>query len=291
MRAAILVLLGLPLLQAPTQAPESFDGLRAFAHLEAQVAMGPRCPGCPGHAKTKAYLLKELRARTRRVSFDEFKGSNAGKAVALTNIIADLGPEGPRPVLLAAHWDTRPWAERDPDPKKRNTPIAGANDGASGVAVLLEAARVIRPAVPLRLVFFDGEDLGQGYDGFFQGSRRFASRMGTQKPRWGILVDMVGDADLEIEQEEFSRHMAGEVLEKVWKAAAKTGYAKYFRDRPGPRIFDDHWPLLNAGVPVADLIDFDYPWWHTTYDTAERCSAASLEAVGRVVVATIEAEN
>ncbi|MBM3269215.1 MAG: M28 family peptidase [Candidatus Sericytochromatia bacterium] len=276
---------------APAAARPLFDGQRAWKHLEAQLAFGPRCPGCPGHARTRAWLVKELRALTPRVTVDEFTGSLDGKPVKLFNIIADIGPAGPRPILLGAHWDTRPWAERDPDPARRNTPIPGANDGASGVAVLLEVARVVRPNVPVRLVFFDGEDLGQGYDGFFQGSRRFADRLGANKPRWGLIVDMVGDADLRIEKEEFSRHMAAAVVERVWNEASRSGYARYFKDNPGPRIFDDHWPLLNAGVQVADLIDFDYPWWHTTYDTAERCSPASLEVVGRVVVGVVEAER
>jgi len=268
-----------------------FDGARALALLESQVAMGPRCPGSPGHRRARGWLLEQLAAAgARDITVDDFAGDCAGVPVPLSNIAADLGPRGDAPVLLAAHWDTRPWADRDPDPARRNEPIPGANDGASGVAVVLEVARVARPAVPVRVVLFDGEDLGRDHVGYSQGARRFAGRLRGVLPRWGLLLDMVGDAVLEIPREAYSERHAGEIVRKVWDAARALGHEAVFVDRPGPGIKDDHLALIEAGVPMVDLIDFDYPWWHTLGDTPDRCSAASLEAVGRVVTATLESE-
>jgi Zn-dependent M28 family amino/carboxypeptidase len=253
--------------------------------------MGPRSPGSAGHVRARAWLLDSLRKVARDVTVDDFDGTLDGRKVALTNVQADLGPAGERPILLAAHWDTRPWADQDRDPRLRNRSLIGANDGASGVAVLLEVARVLRPRVPVRLVVFDGEDLGRDLSGFFQGSRRYAEGLVPGAVRWGLLLDMVGDRDLEIPREQLSREAAPEVLAKVWAAARRLGYARHFPDRDGPRIYDDHWPLIQAGVRMADLIDFDYAYWHTTGDTAERCSPASLEVVGRTVVRAVEAET
>lgn len=272
-------------------APVLFDGRRAWGHLVAQTDMGPRYPGSPGHARAREWLISSLGKVARNVVTDDFDGTLDGRKVRLTNIQADVGPAGPRPVLLAAHWDTRPWADQEPDARRREQPIAGANDGASGVAVLLEAARVLRPRVPVRLVFFDGEDLGRDLALFFQGSRRYAASLAPGSVRWGVLLDMVGDADLEIPREQLSKEHAPDVLAKIWAAARGAGYARHFPDRDGPRVYDDHWPLIQAGVRMADLIDFDYAYWHTTGDTADRCRPASLEAVGRTVVRAIEAES
>jgi hypothetical protein len=286
----VLLLGAAAFVQPKSSARELFSGERAWLLLEAQLAAGPRIPGSPGHSRTRDWLLAELRKVARNVVRDDFTGKLDGDSVPLTNLSADLGPPGPRPILLGAHWDSRPFADQDPDPAKRDDPVPGANDGASGVAVLLEAARVMRPAVPVRVVFFDGEDLGRELAGFFLGSRRFASRLGKERPRWGVVVDMVGDKDLEIRREQLSRDGAGDVIRKIWSAARRTGHASAFPDRDGPLVYDDHWPLLQAGVPVADLIDFNYGPWHTTFDTADKCSPKSLQAVGRTLVAAIEAE-
>lgn len=253
--------------------------------------MGPRFPGSPGHARARQWLVASLRKVARNVQTLDFEGTFDGRAVALSNIQADIGPAGPRPILLAAHWDTRPWADQDADPARRTWPIVGANDGASGVAVLLEAARVLRPRVPVRLVLFDGEDLGRDLSTFFQGSRRYAASLGRAAVRWGVLLDMVGDADLEIPREQLSSQAAPEVVDRIWAAARQAGYGRHFPDRDGPRVYDDHWPLIQVGVPMADLIDFDYAYWHTTGDTAEKCSPSSLEAVGRTVVKAIESQT
>ncbi len=289
--ATILLLVAPPAPGETRGGPGLFDGAAAWKHLTAQTKLGTRFPGGPGHAKARTWLLATLRQVARNVSADDFDGTLDGRRVALTNIQADLGPVGAKPILLAAHWDTRPWADQDRDPRLRDKPIVGANDGASGVAVLLEAARVLRPRVPVRLVFFDGEDLGRDLDTFFQGSRRYAAGLVPGAVRWGLLIDMVGDSDLEIPREQLSGEAAPDVLDRVWAAARRSGYAKQFPDRDGPRIYDDHWPLIQAGVRMADLIDFDYAYWHTTGDTAERCSPTSLEAVGRTVVKAIEAEK
>jgi len=278
--------------------PETrFDRERAWAHLLAQVDAGPRVPNTPGHAATREYLLRELDAVADRVETQDFVATVRGTPLQLSNVIGVLGADRPVKVLLCAHWDTRPWADMDPDPQNRQTPIPGANDGASGVAVLLEVARVLReapPAVGVIIVFFDGEDYGPNIDAMFLGSRYYAQHVVPERPAWGILLDMVGDRDLHIPREGYSQQYAAAVNDRVWAAARQLGRAE-FEDRPGPHILDDHVALLEVGIPVIDLIDFDYgpgnSWWHTLADTPDKTSPASLEAVGQVVLRTLYNEG
>ncbi|MBI3967718.1 MAG: M28 family peptidase, partial [Chloroflexi bacterium] len=197
----------------------------------------------------------------------------------------------PRQVLLCAHWDTRPWADRDPDIVNHRTPILGANDGASGVAILLEVARVLaqlRPrGIGFQFVFFDGEDYGPGIEDMFLGSRYFAANLPKVRPEYGILLDMVGDADLGVYQEGNSVARAPEVVERVWGAAAAAGYEASFPRQVAYTVVDDHIPLLDAGWSVIDVIDFRYPHWHTVGDTPDKCSAESLKAVGETVLKAV----
>ncbi len=270
------------------QTSSRVSGDRAWKHLNAQVNHGPRVPGSLGHAKTLAYLEAELRRAGGRVTVDRFTVRLEGKSYAMANLYADFGPTAPDGLqggMLAAHWDTRPVADHDPEPANRAQPIPGANDGASGTAVLLEIARVLGetpPQTPLRIAFWDGEDLGTTDATMFYGSRFYVRN--RPLPRWGILLDMVGDRDLVIPQEGYSAHHAPELTRRIWDAAKLLGYASYFPRREGPAINDDHLPFLGAGVPFVDLIDFDYPYWHTLGDKPERCSAKSLEIVGNVVL-------
>lgn len=289
--SALIAALILPLNLAPTvgaQGPVSsgVSGDRAWQHLTAQVGNGPRVPGSPGHAKTLAYLEAELRRAGGRVTVDRFTIQMGGKTYPMANLYADFGPESPTPVgMLAAHWDTRPIAEEDPDPANRQKPIPGANDGASGVAVLLEVARVLGdrpPSKPLRIAFWDGEDLGTTDETMFYGSRWYVKH--RPLPRWGILLDMVGDRDLRIPQEFFSQRHAPDLTRRIWESARALGYEEYFPTYTGPAVNDDHLPFLEKGVPFVNLIDFDYPYWHTLGDTPERCSPRSLEIVGNVVL-------
>ncbi|MHB1459033.1 MAG: M28 family peptidase [Armatimonadota bacterium] len=205
----------------------------------------------------------------------------------LTNIIAKFGKTSGNPILLCAHWDTRPIADRDRDPSKRKTPIIGANDGASGVAVLLELARLFKvspPSVPVTIVLFDGEDYGPTGDDMFLGSSYFASNHEKGiKFRFGILLDMIGDKNLNIYREANSQAAARNVNDLVWSTAKQLGYARNFIDNVKFSINDDHIPLIRAGIPCVDIIDFDYMPWHTTYDTPDKCSPESLKIVGDVI--------
>lgn len=293
MRAAWLRWLWLPVLvgglivasKAEGQGP-AFSGEKAWRHLVAQVDHGPRVPGTPAHAKTLAYLETELGRTGARVKVDRFSIQMDGKTYPMANVYADFGPEGPPVGMLAAHWDTRPRADHDRDPARRNQPIDGANDGASGVAVLLEAARVLGerpPAKTLRLAFWDGEDLGKTDETMFYGSRHYV-RSGPL-PRWGILLDMVGDRDLGIPKEAFSAHHASDLTGRIWRKARELGHGAIFLDYVSLPVNDDHLPFLEKGVPFVNLIDFDYPYWHTTEDTIDKCAPRSLEIVGGVTLA------
>ncbi|HEY8475553.1 MAG TPA: M28 family peptidase [Chloroflexota bacterium] len=270
-----------------------FDADRAYRYLMDQVALGPRAPGTPGHAAGRAYLVEELERWADRVVVQEFTVHDGQRSYPMANIVGVLGPDRSPKVLLAAHWDTRPRAEHDPNPDRRGEPILGANDGASGVAVLLEVARVLHEAPPevgVIIALFDGEDFGERTDAMFLGSRHWARQPVPERPAYGILLDMVGDADLEIPIERFSWERARPVVEKVWGAAERLGHRAFTR-RIGGAVYDDHVPLLDVGIPMIDVIDFDYPYWHTTADTVDKTSPESLRVVGEVVLAVVYAER
>jgi glutaminyl-peptide cyclotransferase len=270
-----------------------FDRDRAWAHLVNQVDAGPRVPNTPGHAACREYLLRQLGEVCDRVDSQDFVWDVRGTPLRMSNVFGVVGADRPKKVLLTAHWDTRPWADQDPNPANHMTPIPGANDGASGVAILLEVARVLRearPQVGVLIVCLDGEDYGPGIDAMFLGSRYYAQNVVPERPAWGILLDMVGDRELVIEREQISETRAPDVNRRVFAAAREVGRSE-FADRTGQSILDDHVPLLDAGLPVVDLIDFSYGpghrYWHTLEDTPDKCSPASLEAVGQVVLRTV----
>jgi Zn-dependent M28 family amino/carboxypeptidase len=195
----------------------------------------------------------------------------------INNIIGRRGSE-PAQILVAAHYDTRFFADNDPDPARQREPVPGANDGASGVAVLVELARTLpEKTVPVWLVFFDAEDNGriEGWD-WILGSRAFVEEVPVD-PRAVVIVDMVGDADLNIHLEKNSNP---EIRAEIWGTAAALGYGDVFIDREKYSILDDHTPFLEAGLPAVDIIDFDYKYWHTTADTPDKVSAESLRVVG-----------
>lgn len=267
-----------------------FDGALAFRHLEAQVALGYRYPGSPGHDRTREYLTEVLGRHADSLEVQSFRAASADTSIFLTNLIGHFDGTGEETVLLGAHWDTRPRADEDPEPANRLRPIAGANDGASGVAVLLELARLMQETPPPRdvdVVLFDAEDSGDlGRWEWCVGSRIYARSLGDRRPDYGIIVDMVGDRDLEIYIERNSEKYAYAIVEKVWRAAEDLGVSEFVR-KTKHTMFDDHIPLLRAGVPTIVVIDFDYPYWHTLADTPDKCSPRSLEAVGRVLAAVI----
>lgn len=274
-----------------------FSGERAFVHVERQVAFGPRLPGSEAHRQARAYFLDTLGAHADRVVEQPFTYTTPDSVHTFTgtNIVAsfNLEPERGRRVLLAAHYDSRPTADQDPDPARRSEPVPGANDGASGVAVLLELARHLGQhplSIGVDIVLFDLEDLGEAdrTDStgvpFAIGSEMFVAANPQYRPAWGVLLDMVGDANLRIPQEAYSLRYARPVLERVWAAAERVGAAS-FLDVLGPAVYDDHVPFLRQGIPVVDLVHAPFPpYWHTTADTPDKLSPASLEEVGTVLI-------
>ena len=251
----------------------SFDSSHAYADVQTQVAFGPRIPGSAGHAQAEAWMRAELESAGWKVEVHE--SERMGHPIR--NIIAKRNDEAPQ-IILGAHYDTRMIADNDPDTSKRSEPVPGANDGASGVAVLLELARSL-PAdtAPVWLVFFDTEDNGkiEGWD-WILGSRAFAEEIPIA-PRAVVIVDMIGDADLNIHLEKNSDVA---IRNDIWSTAEKLGHGKQFINTEKFSMLDDHTPFLEAGIPAVDIIDFDYPYWHTTQDTPDKVSAESLQAVG-----------
>jgi glutaminyl-peptide cyclotransferase len=278
----------------PAQTPE-FNGSRAFSYLVKQCEFGPRNPGSPGHKACQEYLAAALRIGADEVQLQRFTkrlpGSNE-KPVHLANIIARFGKQQQQRILLCAHWDTRPTADEDPDPANRDVPIPGANDGASGVAVLLEMALLLgkNPApIGVDIVLFDAEDAGlEGrWNTWCLGSAYFSkSGMLDPLPEYAILLDLVGDSDLTFPIEQYSNLYAPVFVKKIWGRAADLGLDA-FKDIHGPAVIDDHLNLLKVGIFAVDIIDFDYPYWHTTQDTPDKCSPESLATVGKLLVSLI----
>ena len=277
----------------------TFDGKAAYRLLLRQTEFGPRAPGSAGHERCLQFLDRELKSCADVVQRQQFwyRIPPNGKQIRLTNIISSFNVGSSKRVLLTAHWDTRPWADQDPDPRNRTKPILGANDGASGVAVLLEVARLLKgnpPPIGVDIVLFDGEDLGTTGlpESFSAGAKYFARNLPAgRKPLFAINIDMIGDSDLRIRREVNSDRYAPEVMNMIFTTAQELNISQ-FVDSPGTEVTDDHMPLLNAGIPAVDLIDFSYPdesnkYWHTMADTPDKCSAESLSAVGRVLTAII----
>jgi len=279
-----------PAAPAARQAP-AFDEDAAWDLLARQVAFGPRVPGTEAHRRCADWLAGELEAAGARVTRDRFTYRDpAGTVWPLENILGSMGPEGTGRILLIAHWDSRPWADMDPDPARRTRPIPGANDGASGVAVLLQVAREIRgESLPrgVDVLLVDGEDLGHADDrnGYCRGSIHFTER-GIGVYWRGIVLDMVGDADLAIPVEGYSRSAAPDVVDWIWSRGRKLA-PEVFVGTPGPTVYDDHIPFLQAGLPTADVIDMDYAVWHTAADDLAAVHRRSLGAVGRVVLSLV----
>lgn len=276
-----------------------FDGKAAYKILLRQTEFGPRAPGSAGHQRCLQFLERELKSYAEAVQRQQFwyKIPPNDRQAQLTNIIASFNINSSKRILLTAHWDTRPWADQDPNPKSRTKPIVGANDGASGVAVLLEIARLLKrnpPPIGVDIVLFDGEDLGTTGvpESFSAGAKYFARNLPAGKiPRFAINIDMIGDSDLQIPREVNSDRYAPQVVDLIFATAQELDISQFI-DAPGTEVTDDHMPLMNVGIPAVDLIDFSYPdgtnkYWHTMADTPDKCSGESLSAVGRVLLAII----
>lgn len=296
MRSGALALVALAVAcRGSSQAAPSFDGPQALRWVEYQVAAGPRIPGTAPHRAVGDWLLAQLRQRADTVEVQAFTHvTMTGDTLPLRNFIARFRPGERDRVLFLAHWDSKPHADQDPDPAKRTLPVPGADDGASGVAVLLGVADQLTrtpPSLGVDLLFVDGEDYGS-FEGDapdnLLGSRYFAQHLlPGYRPLYAVLLDMVGDKDQAFPQEGYSLERAPEVVERVWQTAEDIGLGRIFRTVQGIALTDDHIPLLGAGIHAADVIDFDYAYWHTTADTPDKISATSLANVGKVVLALV----
>ena len=283
-----------------------FSGQNAYDYVTKQVAIGPRNPGSPGAKAAIAFYMEELGKYADHVQEQKFTHTGyENRTYNLSNIIASFNPDAGVRILLCAHWDTRPRADWDPDSSKQDMPILGANDGGSGVGVLLELARIFKEhplPIGVDIVLFDGEDYGDNAIDrtaqYFLGARHFSSNLPQgYRPAFGILLDLVGDKNAEFPKEAISRQYAEPYVDALWQVALKMGLNS-FKQRNGPRIEDDHL-ILNeqAGIPTLDIIDTDLvghrtsdprrKYWHTHKDDMSNIGAGTLEEVGRLVVYTV----
>lgn len=263
---------------SPTcQPPTEFNAERALDDLEYQVSLGPRTPGSDAHRKAIEWMTSELSGYGWNVDIQE----SEYQSYTVKNVIARMG-DGADWILIGAHYDSRFRADSDPIPDNQSLPVPGANDGASGVAVLMELARTLRPRPEqtIWLVFFDFEDQGRiDSMNWIIGSTSFAESL-SGRPNAVVILDMIGDASLNIYQEINSDP---DLTASIWAKANELGYGDHFISEPRYRILDDHIPFLNNNIPAVDIIDFDYLYWHTINDTPDKTSAESLKIVGRTI--------
>ena len=290
-----------------------FNPDSAYASVARQVAFGPRTPGSAAHDRCADYLYAVLAGYADTVMLQPFSAERwDGKAMAGVNIIAAFAPENPRRVLLAAHWDSRPYADQEADAALHHTPIDGANDGASGVGVLLEVARILAahaPAVGVDIVLFDLEDAGRpdfvpytpgDENTWCKGSQHWAEQphIPGYTAAYGILLDMVGSRQPVFAQEATSLYYAADILDKVWTVAAEAGYGSVFVPNRTGGIIDDHLFVNRlAKIPMIDIIHKDFgtptgffPQWHTLQDNMAQIDPNTLGLVGKTVLETLYRE-
>ena len=288
-----------------------FNADSAYQYVKAQVDFGPRIPNTQGHVNCGNYLAGQLEKFGAKV-YNQYADVIAydGTLLKARNIIGAYKPESKKRVALFAHWDTRPWADNDPDEKNHHTPILGANDGASGVGTLLEIARQIQQQAPelgIDIIFFDAEDYGAPQ--FYEGEHKeeswcLGSQYWAQHPhvdgynaRYGILLDMVGGKNTVFLKEKYSEKYAPDINKKVWKAAKRIGYENIFVDQDGDPITDDHLFVNRlANIKTIDIIanDAEYgfpPTWHTLNDNMENIDKNTLKATGQTVLEVIYNEK
>lgn len=288
-----------------------FDADSAYLYIKSQVDFGPRVPNTKGHVACGNYLAGRLEKFGAQVT-SQYADLIAydGTLLKARNIIGSYKPETKKRIALFAHWDTRPWADNDPDEKHHRTPILGANDGASGVGVLLEIARLInqnQPELGIDIIFLDAEDYGapQFYEGEHRedawclGAQHWARNPHVQgyNARFGILLDMVGGEGSVFLKEGYSEHFAADINKKVWKAAKRLGYGKTFVNEPGGSVTDDHLFINRlARIKTIDIVPYHpegsfTPTWHTVNDTMEHIDKNTLKAVGQTVLEVIYNEK
>jgi glutaminyl-peptide cyclotransferase len=278
--------------------PREFESSKAFEYLRTQVGFGTRIPGTGPHERMADWLDSLLRVRADTLIVQSWTHVSAtGDSLRLRNFVARFNPKATTRILFLAHWDTRPRSD-GPNSKNPKAPVPGANDGASGVAVLLGVADALKrqpPAIGVDLLFDDGEDYGdfnEHPNHVLIGARYFAAHQPPgAPPKYAVLFDLVADKDLQIHQEGNSLTGAPEIVELVWSTAKRLGKQSVFIDSPKHTLTDDHVELQKAGIKAIDVVDFDYPSWHTPDDTIDKVSAASLQVVGDVAMALIRQEK
>lgn len=277
--------------------PAEFDGDAALRYIQQQLAFGPRIPGTEGHRRMGVWLDSLLRTRADSVVAQRWTHvTRQGDSLPLLNLIARFNPAATTRILFLAHWDTRPRADGYASTDTL-APVMGANDGGSGVAVLLgiaDALKAMPAAIGVDLLFVDGEDYGDfaSNTDVLLGSRYYAEHLlPGPKPRFAVLLDMVGDRDLQFPPEQLSQTAAPEVVDLVWDLARRMGHAGIFVSKNGIELTDDHVPLQQVGIHAIDIIDFSYgpenKWHHSPEDTIDKVSAASLKVVGDVMMGVI----
>ncbi|MEP6621347.1 MAG: M28 family peptidase [bacterium] len=306
------MMVALPLLGAcdklPMRAKTAFNADSAMSYTRAQVAFGPRVPGTAGAIKAGDWIVTMMKQRADTVVEQRWTHRNiAGDSVPMRNILARFRPQATQRILYVTHWDTRPMADQDQVLGNRQTPILGANDGAAGVGLFVaigDALKKTPPTVGVDLLFVDGEDYGKSFDPPYLdvliGSQYFANHLPSAdyKPMYGVLWDMIADADLNIMQEAKSAQAAPEVVNRVWQKAKDLGYDKFFIPQIGQDVIDDHVPFLEKGFRMIDVIDLDYGplgpsgqsspnYHHTLGDTMEHISKKSFQIVGDVALSLI----
>ncbi len=282
----------------PVQSP-AFQSERALGYIRQQVAFGPRVPGTAASAQCRDWLYNHFRTQGLAVDSEKFQQLDPYTRVdtPMVNVIARYrgNPSDPKAVLLLAHYDSRPRTDYASDSTKRNLPIDGANDGGSGVAVLMEMANMFAqqgPRCNVDLVLVDGEDWGKSGDADYYslGAKEFARQGIRERYHFAVVIDMIGDAYQQIYREDYTERFYKPINDMIWTAAAGLG-VRTFVDSVRHTVIDDHIPLGAAGVPTALLIDFDYKYWHTDKDTPDKCSAESLGNVGRVLAYIVYNES
>ena len=298
---ALLIILSLAACGRERGPRTDFSGETALTYVKSQLDFGPRIPGSEAHRRTGDWIVAQMRQRADTVIEQTWTHvTMSGDTLPMRNILARYRPDASERVLYVTHWDTRPISDEAKDAAQRQLPVPGANDGASGVALFIalgDALQKTPPNVGLDLLFVDGEDYGQFPNGgdlseakdVLIGSRYFAQHLPSEgyTPLYGVLWDMIGDRDLQLFQEGYSIRRAPEVVDLVWRKASDLGYSGYFVPSPGQYIIDDQLPLLDAGLHVIDVIDYNYASHHTPEDTIDKVSAASLQVVGDVALSLV----
>lgn len=303
------------LVQDYQQVSPAFSADSAYAYVDKQVSFGYRIPNTPEHIACGDYLVAELKRFGAEVQEQKaVLTAYDGTKLNARNIIGSYGVDKKNRVLLFAHWDTRPYSDHDPDPANYRKPLLGANDGASGVGVLLEVARVLQsqqPEVGVDIIFFDAEDYGtpefakkegESTDHTWcLGSRYWANNphVANYKAKFGILLDMVGTDGATFYKEYFSNKYAKNIVEKVWNTAGQLNYGRFFIGKEGGGVTDDHLPVNEIRrIPSIDIIDYDldngngfFHSWHTQKDDMSNISKETLGAVGQVVLEVIYKEK